>query len=162
MTNIILTHYAKRKCDSCFQFTSGICFYFPGENAPCLSLCDTCQAIYDEDAELKQCKTVNQLKQQFEKRYVAKRKGPKGYDLTLLEYQQMLFNQKGLCAACSQPETGSPTKQTAKTAVLAVDHCHKTGKVRGLLCRKCNVALGMLDDDPEKILALAEYIKRYQ
>ena len=43
---------------------------------------------------------------------------------------------------------------------LVIDHCHKTGNVRGLLCRRCNVALGHLDDDVSKILSLAKYLSR--
>ncbi|MGA8669804.1 MAG: endonuclease VII domain-containing protein, partial [Terracidiphilus sp.] len=47
--------------------------------------------------------------------------------------------QKGLCGICGQP----PTKKG-----LAVDHCHKTGQVRGLLCSHCNTALHKMESDP--------------
>ena len=43
---------------------------------------------------------------------------------------------------------------------LSVDHCHSTGKVRGLLCKKCNLALGGFGDDPEKIKKALKYLLR--
>lgn len=46
------------------------------------------------------------------------------------------------------------------TETAHIDHCHKTGLVRGALCGRCNRALGLLDDDPERIRALAGYIER--
>jgi 5-methylcytosine-specific restriction endonuclease McrA len=66
----------------------------------------------------------------------------KKYGLTLQEYQEAFFHQLGCCAICSNPE-GSIS--------LAVDHCHKTGKVRGLLCSKCNTSLGMFGDCLESL-----------
>jgi hypothetical protein len=41
-----------------------------------------------------------------------------------------------------------------------VDHDHKTGKVRGILCHKCNIALGLIGDDPARARALANYLER--
>ena len=69
------------------------------------------------------------------------------FNLTEEQYQQMLQNQHGHCAIC-------PT-----TEDLVVDHCHDTGKVRGLLCRKCNVALGMFADSKDKLEAALNYLK---
>lgn len=43
---------------------------------------------------------------------------------------------------------------------LVVDHCHRQGKIRGALCRKCNVGLGMYDDDPERMLRAVAYLRR--
>lgn len=47
----------------------------------------------------------------------------------------------------------------SRTAKLCVDHCHATGLVRGCLCNDCNVSLGRLREDPERIIRLAEYIR---
>lgn len=63
----------------------------------------------------------------------------KRYGISAEEYQKMYDDQKGVCKIC---QNQCQTKQT-----LSVDHCHKTGKVRGLLCIKCNTALGMLNDN---------------
>jgi hypothetical protein len=45
---------------------------------------------------------------------------------------------------------------------VGIDHCHNGGGNRGLLCRKCNLALGYMDDDPARLRALADYLDRYQ
>lgn len=76
------------------------------------------------------------------------------YGLTVAEYERMLAEQSGVCAVCKGPETRAGF-------VLGVDHDHATGEVRGLLCTKCNTALGLLDDDPERIRLLSEYIQTY-
>jgi hypothetical protein len=68
------------------------------------------------------------------------------YKISLEDYDQMVLNQNGLCLICERV----PKKR------LVVDHCHKTGKVRGLLCDPCNVALGFLEDD---VTLLAKAIK---
>jgi hypothetical protein len=73
------------------------------------------------------------------------------YGLTVDAYDAMVLAQKGLCAICARPPGDSR---------LHVDHCHKTGQVRGLLCGRCNTAIGLLGDDP-KILAMAiSYIQK--
>lgn len=64
------------------------------------------------------------------------------------EYQRRLDEQGGVCAICRFPCTRE----------LAVDHCHKTGVVRGLLCSGCNTALGRFHDDPRMLLRAAKYL----
>ena len=76
------------------------------------------------------------------------------YGITIDEYDRMLAMQGHKCAVCRQPEI---VKKYGKVQALAVDHDHKTGKVRALLCQACNVALGALRDDPVLIRALAAY-----
>lgn len=79
------------------------------------------------------------------------------YGISLDEYQQLLETQNHKCAACKNPDTS--VTHMGQTKPLSVDHDHVTGKVRGLLCHKCNIALGLLNDDKERIMALANYIK---
>lgn len=80
------------------------------------------------------------------------------YGLAHGEYGRMLVEQKGVCAACGKPEeTKGPT---GKTRRLCVDHDHATGKVRGLLCNGCNRAIGNVNDDPETLRRLANYLER--
>lgn len=61
------------------------------------------------------------------------------YGVTKEQYEQMLANQNGVCGICKKP---CKTNQR-----LAVDHCHKTGRVRGLLCKSCNMSLGVVEKD---------------
>ena len=73
---------------------------------------------------------------------------------TLVQYNEMFEKQKGLRASCGRPET---LVNHGRVMPLAVDHCHMTGTVRGLLCANCNQALGLLGNDPEIIRALLQY-----
>lgn len=71
------------------------------------------------------------------------------YGITLADEARMLSSQGGLCASCRDT-----------LATHHVDHCHATGKVRGLLCAKCNKGLGLFLDDPARLRAAAEYLER--
>ena len=82
------------------------------------------------------------------------------FGITLEEYETLLQKQNGLCLICKQPET-LPAK-AGKIRNLAVDHCHKTNKIRGLLCGACNKGIGLLKDDPELLIKATEYLKSYE
>lgn len=81
------------------------------------------------------------------------------YGLTDGQYQEMLDSQQGVCSVCRKPETSK--HRSGNVASLSVDHDHVTGKVRGLLCRNCNTALGLVSDSPKQLLALADYLQRH-
>lgn len=83
------------------------------------------------------------------------------YGIDLTDYNRMFAEQKGLCAACGFPESRI-NKKTGKPKQLHVDHCHKTRRVRGLLCNNCNSALGLLQEDPARIAGLLAYAKQQQ
>ena len=70
------------------------------------------------------------------------------YDLSLAELEQLELSQGSCCAICSND-----------TFSLVVDHDHKTGKVRGLLCNFCNTGLGLFLDDPERLKSAISYLK---
>lgn len=71
------------------------------------------------------------------------------YGITVEEYISLLENQNSKCAIC---------KRIQLTKSLAVDHNHKTGKVRGLLCGNCNLALGLLEDNATFLQAGIDYL----
>jgi hypothetical protein len=76
------------------------------------------------------------------------------------QYQQMFERQHGLCAICHKPETaefGGVCGRGIKR--LAVDHDHNTGKIRGLLCQRCNNGIGQMDDNPDRLRAAAAYLE---
>ena len=82
----------------------------------------------------------------------------KNFGLSMDEYEQMVLKQNNLCAICEKAETFIH-HQTKEPARLAVDHCHATGKVRKLLCKNCNTALGLFKDDIAVIGNAAQYLK---
>lgn len=79
------------------------------------------------------------------------------FNLSLASYQALLTAQNGVCAICHQPERYGSVKRGVNQ--LSVDHDHKTGEVRGLLCQSCNRALGLMADDPDRLMAAATYLK---
>ena len=66
------------------------------------------------------------------------------FGMTLEKFAELEAKQNGLCAICFKPETRT---HKGKTWRLSVDHCHKTGKVRGLLCAACNLMIGKARDE---------------
>lgn len=86
------------------------------------------------------------------KRYQRSSKLRREYGLTIEEWDTMFEAQGGLCAACGTDRPGG------KAGVLQVDHNHRTGAVRGLLCNGCNAALGHVDDNISRLLDLINYI----
>lgn len=82
------------------------------------------------------------------------------YGLSLIAYNDMISNQNNSCAICNQLETAKDSRR-GKIKDLAVDHNHKTGKVRGLLCQKHNQGLGLFDDSIELLENAIKYLKEY-
>lgn len=75
------------------------------------------------------------------------------YGITVEDYEKLFKAQKGKCAICGTSDPGQGKKH------LCVDHCHKTGKVRGLLCHQCNRALGLLSDSAKILEKSIKYLK---
>lgn len=84
----------------------------------------------------------------------------KAYGLTMEQYESMLVAQHGVCATCHKPET-TLSHWNGNAKRLHVDHDHVTGKVRGLLCGRCNAALGHAGDSITTLLALVQYLQRH-
>ncbi len=81
------------------------------------------------------------------------------YGITKETFLQMVEEQGNLCAICKQPETETSSPHIDEME-LSVDHCHKTGQVRGLLCRQCNIALGKFKEDIEVLKSAIAYLQR--
>lgn len=71
------------------------------------------------------------------------------YGIGLREFAEILASQGGKCAVCRKVEKR-----------MVVDHCHSNGAIRGILCNRCNVALGMAKDDPTRLRALVRYLEK--
>lgn len=81
----------------------------------------------------------------------------KRFGISLEEYNNLLDSQSSLCAICLKPETKS---RDGVIMSLAVDHCHKTKTIRGLLCNSCNLGLGKFFDDPNALQTAVSYLRR--
>lgn len=79
----------------------------------------------------------------------------KGYGITLNDYERMFMEQSGKCAIC---KSSSPKRKDAKK--LFIDHDHSNGKVRGLLCHRCNLAVGWMEDDPIRESSIIDYLNK--
>jgi hypothetical protein len=95
---------------------------------------------YDNKPESKEKKYLRQRKKQLAE-----------YGLVEADYQAMLLRQQSQCAGC-----GAPVGQDKSACI---DHCHKTGRIRGLLCNHCNWALGHARDDRSLLYQLAAYLE---
>lgn len=75
------------------------------------------------------------------------------FGISVDEYDRMLAAQGGGCAICGRKTVGQKGRKN-----FHVDHCHRTKKVRGLLCAACNQGLGAFSDDPKRFRAAADYL----
>lgn len=108
----------------------------------------------------KECKACNRErkyrwhKTEEGKRSSANTKLKSRFGITLEQYEEMYLAQNGKCLCCGASESTFGHR-------LAVDHCHTTGRIRGLLCKDCNVALGYLKEDKQIVENLLAYITNY-
>lgn len=75
------------------------------------------------------------------------------YGINADQYDKMLAKQSGRCAICGADQDAN------RGHTLAVDHCHESGLIRGLLCHTCNRAIGMFQDDPALLIKASKYLK---
>jgi len=99
--------------------------------------------------ECKRCRKEYKAQTREHNRWVALHRL---YGVTKEQFEMMLKSQQGSCKICG---TDSPGQH----GVFVVDHCHKTGKVRGLLCSRCNTSIGQMDHDPGKLQLAIKYLE---
>ncbi len=88
----------------------------------------------------------------FTRKYLKKQ-----YDITYEQYMEMYNKFEGRCHICKQIGFKIDINQKLD---LAVDHCHTTGVVRGMLCHNCNRGLGLFQDNPSYLTTAVEYLER--
>ena len=126
-----------------------------------MKVCSTCKEekplteFYNKKYDCKVCskKASHQWKKDNKERDRISRQKSKlkaKYGMTLEQYEAMVEEQKGVCYICKNE---NPTRK------LNVDHCHKTGKIRRLLCDKCNMTLGLINDSQELLKQFIFYLK---
>jgi ribosomal protein L37E len=80
------------------------------------------------------------------------------FGITIEQYEEMFNKQKGVCIICGKPET-QHSHPNGKVDSLRVDHNHKTGKIRGLLCSKCNFGIAQFNDNINLLKKAIIYLK---
>jgi len=93
--------------------------------------------------------------------HYARRRKIEKFGLTEEQYAELFASQNGLCAICNGKERARAAKATYIRA-MAIDHCHETDRVRGLLCSSCNRAIGLFKDDPDLMRKAASYVERHR
>lgn len=106
----------------------------------------------------KACRT-DYFKETYDPQQARRRNFRHYYKHDDLTYDHYFELQNGVCAICGNPPEEKPMgRNKTMSAVLATDHNHKTGKVRGLLCHRCNFAVGWVRDNSSNVHKLIEYI----
>ena len=120
---------------------------------PSGSNCVKCKKEYDKEYRTDNSMSIKQTKREDYLNNKESRKSramdnhfKKTYGLTSKQVQELKDKQQGLCALCKDRKA------------ISVDHCHKTGRVRGVLCRQCNTGIGQLNDDPKLLKAAVRYL----
>jgi hypothetical protein len=80
------------------------------------------------------------------------------YGVCQYKHEDLLISSNYKCSICGKEETNID-KRTNKTYTLSIDHCHKTNKVRGVLCSNCNTGLGSFKDNISNLNKAIEYLK---
>lgn len=138
------------QCKTCIKAANGAHYHANREGI--LKKRNTPKAKKKKDTyNAKYRETHKEYYAEYQRLYNAENPGKKKYGLSKEEYDTMYEAQEGRCAICCQ---------TPQETRLCIDHCHVSGVVRGLLCRKCNIALGFLQDDVDIIERAAQYLER--
>jgi ribosomal protein L19E len=159
-------HGRSKHCKKCSR-TLGLSQFGNDKTSPdgLTRACKACRNTYQRrlNKETGAGKRRNDNSKEYRKRYYADEGRKRRYEdkrlqrefgISIETYEQMYDAQKGRCGICDKPETSSRAKK------LAVDHCHETGKVRGLLCQRCNRALGLFKDNYRYLEEAVSYLRR--
>lgn len=154
------TQYTHKTCRDC------------GETKPLADLCLGSKNTMGRRALCRPCNAKRLMKKYYEnpEHYRAKtRQNSKGHQrrwnlrrffgMSLEDYDAMLAKQGGGCAICGSKTANESGKGNSK--YLHVDHCHASGKVRGLLCANCNNGIGRFKDEPARMRAAADYVEAH-
>lgn len=106
---------------------------------------ETAKAISDYQARYRKANAETLRHKERERKFGISRK----------DYAELYRKQEGVCAICQKLETAT---RKGVVKALAVDHDHKTGRIRGLLCSDCNTGIGKLKDDPKVLQSAVQYL----
>ena len=131
-----------------------------------------CEECYQRDYRKKKQNAISNYRQSYKQRPEVKKKDrdrikdlrrnghflKEKYGISLEEYDGLLYEQGGGCAICGREDSSRKDRVQTKFP-LCVDHDHKTGIIRGLLCDECNRGLGAFKDNPELLTIAAHYLQ---
>jgi hypothetical protein len=148
-----------KKCSSCGALKP-LSSYSPksGKCKPCVSV--RVKAWYDKVGRQRRREEYAKNPEPYRAKYHQNKEQhlnarlKREFGITLAQYEGMMIRQRGRCAICRT------TRSQGVSEKLVVDHCHKTGHVRGLLCHHCNVAISMLGDCPHVMRIAASYVEK--
>lgn len=116
--------------------------------------------LWREKNREKCCKSTTQWRNKNPE-YEINHKLKTRYGITTEKYTELLVMQENRCAICGNEET-AVHKKTKKIQKLAVDHCHKTGEIRSLLCQDCNRGIGLFHEDVSRLKNAIDYLMKFQ
>ena len=150
-----IVHHPPQPCIKCLHVLPASKFWLQTNGKP-TNVCKGCAAKKSKEwASKNRVKTRSYGARWREKNPSAthRHKLMYRYGMTLEDFNNLLGKQNGGCAICGKPEAVMPH--------LCVDHCHKSGKNRGLLCDKCNRGIGCFSDSAARLLAAAKYLESF-
>jgi hypothetical protein len=136
----------KIKCNVCDTLKPFEVFYNIKTKA-LSSTCNECRAI-NQARRIKPKTKVDTVKYRND---LCKR-----YNISSEQYNFMLELQNGTCSICGKTDI-----RNGQSIHLSIDHCHKTGKIRALLCGRCNMVLGLVNDDVSVLNNMIKYCKHH-
>ena len=148
MTEVVEAHALGKKCSKCGYFKDASCFAIRetgSRKGHLVAHCKECNRIAQKERKARDQSVYDRIEWPSKLRRI--------YGLEIEDYHRMLEQQDHGCAICGTKDPGSRCRN------FHVDHCHETGKVRGLLCHKCNRALGLFDDNIQRLENAANYLK---
>lgn len=158
---LVLAAVLTKRCLDCGETKPWSEFYIQARSGRPRSRCKPCLLAYNRERRNPENHAPResgwarkrQADPTWERRETLRRK----YNITPEKYAELYTLQGGLCAICLEPET--ITVRSRNPWTLAVDHDHATGRVRGLLCNRCNLLLGKVHDESKILRAAIKYLK---
>lgn len=137
-------------CPSCERELPLGLFYLRGDTGKPRVYCKKC--IADKARERNKTDKAKEANRQRSRKHILK-----SYGMTEEEFDTLLSSQNSQCKICKTDLIPTGTREEL-VKIACVDHCHNTGKVRGILCRKCNSGIGYFKDNPDLVGQAVSYL----